>query len=80
MMKWYGKYIVIKTQDIKDYLQGSDANMLMYLYKRIERCREWEGKKKNNYVVVNTDEPYADIVERIIEMGEEFKAMMEKKR
>jgi|GEM_PF-7016737 len=74
-MNWYNKYIVIKREDIKNYLQGSDANMLTYLAGKVDRCREGDGRKHNKYVVVNTDEHYADIVERIIELGEEFNAM-----
>lgn len=62
------KFTVIKNEDL-------DSAYLMYpalsrdfelLQTKIKRHREYEGKKENTYLVINTDEPYADEVIEIL--------------
>lgn len=66
------KFTVIKNNDIDKYLSGEDAFGIL---KRrwldnslgiINGMRYSEGKKKNTYIVINTDEPYADEVIEIM--------------
>ena len=67
------KYIVIKIEDVNKYL-----GLLPQLKTELDgilcfiaACRKVDRKPENSYVVVNQDEPYADIVWQLIERSEE---------
>ena len=48
-------------------LDANDQNTLSYLVEdKIGYTKELEGKKENTYLVINTDEPYADEVIAIL--------------
>jgi hypothetical protein len=70
---WYKemniKYIVVKFSDV-NHLTTSEISQLRNLLEKIEDGRKSEGKERNTYLVINTDEPYADeIVEILKENG-----------
>lgn len=60
------KFIILKTEDIKDHLTFEEQLFLGALIDRINVCRETEGKTFNDYVVINRDEPYIDEVTDIM--------------
>lgn len=61
------KYFVIKVDDVKKYLDVVDQKFLAKCFWKIEECRRRDGKKAfNDYLVVNTDEPYASEVAEIM--------------
>lgn len=60
------KFIVIKADDADKYLPLHDRIDLRHILNQINEGRIKEGKKENNYVVINTDEPYADEVINIM--------------
>ena len=67
------KYVVLKISDIKKYLIDEDISALKMICGIIEDCRHQDRKEINYYVVVNQDEPYAEIVWKLIEFGELLK-------
>ena len=68
------KYLVLKWDDIDKYLTQTDfAKTLLALVSHIVHCRRLDGKKENTYVVVNEEELYAEIVWKLIELGENYK-------
>ncbi len=67
------KYLVLKWDDVNKYLNENGQGWLRAICNAIHEGREREGKKENTYVVVNEDEPYAEIVWELIELYEEFK-------
>lgn len=66
--KIFNKFTVIKNENIDKYLAEEDAKEIKALIKRLcisRRCNS--GKRKDNsYFVVNQDEPYADLVKKLI--------------
>jgi hypothetical protein len=59
------KFTVIKNNDIEKHLTDFREYMLRKILSDISMGREYEGKKDNTYIVINTDEPY---VEEVIEI------------
>lgn len=65
------KFIVLKNEDLIGALEGEDNEDLRESFKTtlfmLAMYREMLGKKqKNKYLVINTDEPYADEVIEIM--------------
>lgn len=61
------KFTVVKNADLNTYLDDNDRNTFYYLVEdKIEYTKELEGKKENTYLVINTDEPYADEIIEIL--------------
>ena len=67
------KYMVLKRDDIDTFLSVYDRVILERLVGRINECRESEGKSKNDYILCNQDEPYAEKVWQAILDGEDNK-------
>lgn len=67
----FNKFIVIKVEDVQDYLTEAGKEHLRELLNYIVAMRKQEGKNPNNkYLVVNVDEPYApEIVELLKSNG-----------
>lgn len=59
------KFQVIKRADIES-LNQIEKVTLGNLIVRIVEIREEQGKEQNTYLVINTDEPYADEVIEIM--------------
>ena len=59
------KYIVVKFSDV-NHLTVSEISQLRSLLEKIEDGRKSEGKERNIYLVINTDEPYSDEVIEIL--------------
>lgn len=59
------KYTVIKNSDLFNADAVTNSNMECVL-DSINRMRKKKGKKENTYLVINTDEPYADEVIEIL--------------
>lgn len=60
------KFLVVKQEDILNHLNGFEQKELARLMGKIQMGRKLAGKPSDNfYLVVNTDEPYA---EQIIEI------------
>ncbi|NEW05931.1 hypothetical protein GK047_07900 [Paenibacillus sp. SYP-B3998] len=59
------KFAVMKNYDIQRYLTDEKRSELHGAFEEIAINRHAEGKKPNRYIVINTDEPYAD---EVIEM------------
>lgn len=60
------KFIVIKNDDVEKYLNFKGRVTLNCAIEVIEDGRSVDGKKNNTYLVINTDEPYADEVIEIM--------------
>ena len=64
-------HTVLKNADIDKYLTEEDIYYLGVIEAKILYGRSKDNKNpKNNYLVVNMDEPYADKVNRVIQVGE----------
>lgn len=61
------KYVVIKNEDIDEFLDLAEREKLLAILHRMEQRRYTSGKALNSYVVVNTDEPYIDEIVSIME-------------
>lgn len=59
-------YVVMKEDDINRYLDEKAKIELAASKVAISQLRAVEGKKDNTYLVINTDEPYAEDVIRIM--------------
>lgn len=69
--KRYDKYEVIKIDDIEGYLTNDQKVALISIIETVQKGRTQKGKPAcNNYVVVNADEPYAEVVWKLIEIQE----------
>lgn len=61
------KYVVLKKDDILLYCTAAEEQGLRQATTSIMKGREAEGKPaENRYLVINTDEPYADEVIEIL--------------
>lgn len=60
------KFTVLKHDDINRYLDEKAKIELMASTIAIKQLRAIEGKKDNTYLVINTDEPYADEIIEIM--------------
>jgi hypothetical protein len=56
------KFTIIKNSDIEKYLNDADKEALKKIIDQIELGRIFRGRGINTYLVINTDEPYADEV------------------
>ncbi len=72
----YNKYIVMKTDDVKEALSVAQEGSLYEILDIISLHRKKEGKKDNTYVVVDEDEPYSEAVWKLIE-DEEYRRSKE---
>lgn len=62
----YNKFTVIKNEDIEEYLTVEQKAALQGIKLSIALKRLNDSKKKNKYLVVNVDEPYAKYVKDMI--------------
>lgn len=63
----FSKFIVIKSEDANRYLTEFEKGTLAHLCTRLEQGRRNESKKTDNrYLVINTDEPYAEEIVQIL--------------
>jgi len=53
----YDKDLVLRWDDIENYLSDDGKRRLIYLTETVAISRQHDGKKVNTYVVVNEDEP-----------------------
>lgn len=65
------KYFVIKIEDADKYLKDYDPEFDLrdefeYILHTIALGRAKDGKKYNEYVVINTDEPYFEEIKAIM--------------
>lgn len=63
------KYVVFKTEWTK-VLNPHECREFFAL---LDKIAVLNGKQKNQYIVCNTDEPYANNVLKVIEIGEKLK-------
>lgn len=67
MEELYGKYSVLKMEDIEKYCTEDQKNNLSIMVQNILAGRKNEGKKPSNeYLVVNKDEKYSQDVLNMI--------------
>ena len=58
------KYIVVKREDVDSSLNRVQKDILTRMLKQITSSRRRKNKTDNEYLVINTDEPYApEIIE-----------------
>jgi len=70
----YNKYEVLKLDDIDQFLLYAQRKSLESIIRTIQAGRKSLGKRPcNSYVVVNEEEPYAEIVWSLIELGEQLR-------
>lgn len=74
MSKTTSTHIVLKIEDCKKYLNPMELQELFSIISKIGDSRHDDGKPTNYYAVVNLDEPYIDLVMRVIDQGEKTKA------
>jgi len=61
------KHVVLKIEDVEKYLHDYQRNELAEMCGDIEYGRKRNGENVDNeYLVINTDEPYADEVIEIL--------------
>lgn len=59
------KFYVAKKEDVENLDQGNKS-LFRYILNEIQKKRAAAGKKENTYIMINTDEPYADEVIEIL--------------
>lgn len=60
---WTNKFIVIKWEDVRNYLTAEQLDHLHIILKSIRHGRKQEGKTASqSHLVINTDEAYANEV------------------
>lgn len=63
----FNKFTVLKNEDIQKYCSTYEVEMLEQICSSIQSGRITDNRKPNNiYLVINTDEPYADEVIEIL--------------
>jgi len=67
------KYLVMKWYDIASSLSGVELKAFVKLIDKVSAERKASGKKENNYIVCNQDEPYAEKIWQMILDGEREK-------
>lgn len=61
------RFTVIKDEDVMKYLNIKGQEALNGILETIADARSMDNKKcENKYLVINTDEPYADLVKALI--------------
>jgi len=61
------KFVVIKNDDVFEYLNNYDRKMLVQILDKIQKGRSIDGKNTgNSYLIINTDEKYAPKVAEIM--------------
>ena len=68
-MRTQQTHLVIKITDAQRYLNVQEQQELWCITRKIVTGREKDGKKVNIYLVVNTDEPYAEEVRKLVIKG-----------
>lgn len=71
-------HIVLKIEDLKKYASPVGKAGLQSVISAINSGRLNEGKKINNYLVINVDEPYSNEIREVIKRGEEAKERAKK--
>lgn len=68
---WYGKYLVLKTEDLNEFLTEEQKEYLSAIIFDVSMARMLKKGKSSahEYLVVNSDEPYAHIVRDLIEQS-----------
>jgi hypothetical protein len=66
-------HCVIKALDAVIYLSKDELALLSEIFRKLDKCREQDGKPINDYYICNLDEPYADKVLQAILDGEDAK-------
>lgn len=57
------KFIVLKNEDVLQHLNAFDRKDLIRVLEKIAKGRKLAGKEiDHNYLIINTDEPYAEQV------------------
>lgn len=69
------KHIVLKITDINRYLSPLKVNTFKHILNEIEEGRKLDNKPLNEYLVINTDEPY---IGEVIEVLKKYNAWNEK--
>lgn len=64
------KYLVLKWADIDSCLTEFQQEELGVICRVVNTKRAMRGKKRNSYIVVNKDEPYAEVVWKLVEINE----------
>lgn len=59
------KFYIAKKEDVENLDQGNKS-LFRYILNEIQNKRAAAGKKENTYIMINTDEPYADEVIEIL--------------
>lgn len=73
-MKFDKKYYTVKNEDIHKYLDNDELETFNILIKSIhDRKLKDTGKGTNDYYVINADEPYIELIKKVIEIGENKK-------
>lgn len=65
-IEFENKYVVAKRDDIEKYLDIEGQRALHQCLNVISEGRGRDGKMRNTYLVLNTDEPYAAQVAQIM--------------
>ena len=65
-----GTHFVIKKGDAIQYLHCLQEEALSNILETIKQGRKAHGRKENQYLIINTDEPYADEIREVIKRGE----------
>jgi len=68
--KRQNRYLVLKQDDIEGALSGSEKLFLSGICDSIGFYRKQLHKVDNKYVVVNQEEPYAEVVWKLIELSQ----------
>lgn len=71
-IEFENKYVVIKRDDIEKYLSNEGKKALYHCLDSLIDSRRHDGKQENNYLVINTNEPYAGEIAQIMQRHGHF--------
>lgn len=67
------EFVVLNLKNVEKYLTNKQKDQLELICASVTQGRNHDGKKINSYLVVNTDEPYAEKIREIIKIEESYK-------
>lgn len=63
-------HLVLKIKDCQSYLSPLEFQELLFITSKVMDGRRKEGKESAEYLICNTDEPYAFLVKNLIDREE----------
>lgn len=82
------KYLIMKIEDVENYFSQFTKGVFTTAEEQavIEQEPFWkvvnelQKQNKNNYIIINQDEPYAELIWQIVLLGEDAKKVVKNEK